>query len=68
MPIYEYYCEKCNCTFEHLKLSETEDNPACPTCCDNKVRKLMSAGNIRSEGIPAGTGGFGSSGCRPSGG
>lgn len=69
MPIYEYYCEKCQCTFEHLMLSGDESDPECPTCCGKQVKKVISAGNIRTDGVPKGKGGFGAgASCRPSGG
>ena len=68
MPIYEYRCKKCACTFEHLALSASEPDPQCPSCCGTKVEKLMSAGAIRPKGIPTGSGGFKEPSCRPSGG
>lgn len=68
MPIYEYQCTKCGCNFEYLKLSEGEPEPRCPSCCGTDVKRLISAGSIRAQGIPTGGGGFKGSGCRPSGG
>ena len=68
MPIYEYYCEKCHCEFEHLALSARDPEPTCPTCCANQVKKLLSAGAIRPAGIPTGSGGFKPPKCAPSGG
>ena len=68
MPIYEFHCEKCDCVFEHLQLASDKSTPQCPSCCDTKVTKLISAGSFRPNGIPAGSGGFGKSGCTPSGG
>lgn len=68
MPIYEYRCNKCECTFEHLALSVSEPAPECPTCCGTEVDKLMSAGAIRPNGIPTGSGGFSAPSCKPSGG
>ena len=68
MPIYEYRCNTCECTFEHLALSTTEPPPECPECCGSDVEKMMSAGAIRPNGIPTGSGGFKAPSCRPSGG
>ena len=68
MPIYEYRCNSCNCTFEQLTLSANDPDPQCPSCCDEDVEKLMSAGAIRPRGIPTGSGGFKEPACRPSGG
>ncbi len=68
MPIYEYHCESCNCQFEKLVFSSDETRPDCPTCCGQKVKKLISAGSIRAQGIPTGSGGFNAPACKPSGG
>lgn len=68
MPIYEYRCTACNCTFEHLVLRADEPAPACPTCCRTDVEKLISAGAIRPQGVPTGSGGFKPPSCRPAGG
>lgn len=68
MPIYEYRCHDCNCEFEYLKLTRNEPDPQCPTCCTEKVERLVSAGAIRPAGIPAGKGGFTPPKCKPSGG
>jgi putative FmdB family regulatory protein len=68
MPIYEFYCEKCQCEFERLVLSAQDPKPTCPTCCTDQVKKLVSAGAIRPAGIPAGSGGFTPPKCAPSGG
>ncbi len=68
MPIFEYHCDDCNCDFEYLKLSSQDADPACPTCCRNNVRRLISAGSVRPDGIPKGKGGFTPPKCMPSGG
>ena len=70
MPIHEYQCESCNCTFEYLKLNENDPDPICPTCCGNNLRRLISAGAIRPGGIARGKGGFSTPNpkCKPSGG
>ncbi|MGD8844532.1 MAG: zinc ribbon domain-containing protein [Desulfobacteraceae bacterium] len=68
MPIYEYRCTSCNCEFEHLSLSSQDAAPKCPTCCTTKVQRLLSAGAIRPQGVPSGSGGFTPPNCKPSGG
>ena len=68
MPIYEYHCESCNCQFEKLVFHSDDGNPDCPTCCGKDVKKLMSAGSVRAQGIPTGSGGFNAPACKPSGG
>ena len=68
MPIYEFVCKKCDNCFEHLTFSSSDPVPACPACRSKKVKKLMSAGCVRPNGIPAGSGGFKQPACTPSGG
>ncbi len=68
MPIYEFSCKKCGHTFEHLALSSTEPDPECPECHNKKVEKLISAGVVRPNGIPTGSGGFEPPSCTPTGG
>lgn len=68
MPIYEYHCEKCDCEFEYLMLSDRDPAPTCPTCCGTQVRKMVSASAVRPAGIPSGSGGFKSPKCAPTGG
>jgi putative FmdB family regulatory protein len=58
MPIYEYVCDKCQTQFEALCFASDTAPPLCPECGDKRVRKLMSAGAIRPNGIPTGAGGF----------
>lgn len=67
MPIYEYQCENCNCQFEKLMFSEKDPAPQCPSCCGSHVKKLISAGSVRAQGIAAGSGGFSGPACKPSG-
>lgn len=43
MPIYEYTCNKCEDSFDHLART-LEDHPKkCPTCGSRKVSKQFSA-------------------------
>ena len=53
MPIYEYQCECCENCFEIIVFAGDDDKPACPKCCNTKVKRLMSASNcigLSSEG------------------
>lgn len=59
MPIYEYECMDCNKTFEVVCFPGRDDEePECSQCKSKNVKKLISAGAIRPEGIPTGKGGF----------
>lgn len=41
MPLYQFYCKKCDKTFEvFLRPSETHQKMTCPDCCGNDVEKL----------------------------
>ncbi|MBA3030552.1 MAG: zinc ribbon domain-containing protein [Desulfobacteraceae bacterium] len=68
MPIFEFVCEKCNHQFESLMMASDRKNPVCPECSHKKVKKLMSAGSVRPQGIPSGSGGFALPKCAPAGG
>lgn len=49
MPIYEYKCLECDAVFEFLTLSGNSDEKvSCTKCKSEKVKKLISAGAIRS--------------------
>ncbi len=68
MPIYEYQCISCCHCFEELSLSSQDPEPKCPKCHSGEVKKLMSCGAVRPQGIPTGAGGFKPPACKPSGG
>ena len=40
MPLYEFRCEKCSHTFETLVRAGA--TPACPSCGEGKLEKLLS--------------------------
>ena len=42
MPIYEYYCEDCQKTFEAFQSINDDSVPDCKFCQGNKARKLIS--------------------------
>ncbi len=46
MPVYEYFCEKCNKEFEvtlTLKEHEHEEQITCPKCKSHKVHQIAAA-------------------------
>ena len=44
MPIYEFYCERCNTIFNFFsKTINTTKRPNCPKCGDVELEKQMSA-------------------------
>lgn len=64
MPIYEYECDSCDHRFETLQRASDEPEPDCPECSSRQVKKLLSAGFVRSNGIPTGFGGFDPPKCK----
>ena len=43
MPIYEFYCSKCNMIFNFFSKSvNTEKRPACPKCQKTRLERRMS--------------------------
>ena len=40
----------------------------CPECGKRNIKKLMSAGAIRPQGVPSGAGGFAPPACKPAAG
>ena len=69
MPIYEYYCDKCDSKFECLIMGK--DKPKCPHCGGTKAKRMMSACGFVSKGNGGQTtakssGGSSCSGCSSS--
>ncbi len=42
MPLYEYYCDTCNKTFEEVQSYEERDNVVCPDCGAGVDREVSS--------------------------
>ncbi|MEW6599755.1 MAG: zinc ribbon domain-containing protein [Nitrospirota bacterium] len=43
MPIYEFYCEKCNTVYKFLSRTvNTEKVPSCPVCRNQQLKRQMS--------------------------
>ena len=55
MPMFEFECNKCGTQFEELVTSTARSLPECPECKENDVRKLISLGSVRANGISRGT-------------
>ncbi len=50
MPIYEYRCRACGCTFERMQKFSDPLVRKCPKCGKSKVEKLISRSAIKFEG------------------
>ena len=65
MPLYEFYCQSCDCCFEiRRSFSQGTENVTYPTCTGDKVQRVFTPVAAFSIG---GNGGMtaigGSSGC-----
>lgn len=49
MPIYEYYCEKCDTKTEVFQKLSDEPLTKCEVC-NKKIKKIISAGGFRIYG------------------
>lgn len=50
MPIYEYRCEACGHTDEHLQKVSEAPLTVCPACGKSKYRKQLSAAGFQLKG------------------
>ena len=51
MPIYEFYCERCNTSFSfYSRTINTSKQPACPRCKEAKLKRLLSNFSIVRKG------------------
>jgi len=47
MPVYEFYCERCNTIFNfYSKSVNTSKQPICPRCREVKLRRYLSSFSI----------------------
>lgn len=54
MPLYEYYCDKCDSVFEALKSISASDAPAkCPKCrrAADRIMPTTFASMMRNKGL-----------------
>ena len=50
MPIYEFYCERCNTIFNfYSKSITTNKQPICPQCKTMKLKRLLSNFSVLRE-------------------
>jgi len=51
MPVYEFYCERCNTIFDfYSKSINTSKQPICPRCREMKLKRLLSGFSILRQG------------------
>ena len=50
MPIYEYACQSCGHEFEAMQKISDEPISLCPSCGENKAKKLVSAPQFKLKG------------------
>ena len=50
MPLFEFECNACKHRFEELVLSSSKTVEECPNCHEKDVKKLVSAGSVRTGG------------------
>ncbi len=69
MPIYEFYCEACEATFDNMTSMNARDQKvACPSCGSKKTGRKLSvvavgAAGAKSESSPAAHAHSGMCGC-----
>ena len=44
MPTYTYKCDKCDHQFDQIQKITADPLKACPSCKDEKLRKIITAG------------------------
>ena len=48
MPIFEYYCAKCDDRFEKLIMPSDKPEVVCPVCGSRKIEQMVSAPAIHN--------------------
>lgn len=62
MPIFDFFCNNCNKTFERFVSSFKEVNGIhCPHCGSIEIKKMLSGFNCGSTGVSSGKNSAGSS-------
>lgn len=67
MPLFEFECNSCNHRFEELVSSSSKIVEKCPKCENSDVKKLVSAGSIKSGGNTAASAPSPAPACSPGG-
>jgi putative FmdB family regulatory protein len=72
MPMYEFYCEACEKSFDHrTTMSQRDAKVACPHCGSKKTGRKLSTVSVGAAPSSGGSGGHvhsGTCGCgRPHG-
>jgi putative FmdB family regulatory protein len=58
MPIYEFYCEACESTFDNrATMSARDEKVACPSCGSKKTGRKLSVVAVGAGGPKAESGG-----------
>jgi putative FmdB family regulatory protein len=68
MPIYEFVCNSCDEEFETITSLSGVDDVTCSACGSPDVRKVLSAGTIKTGGGGTELPSFANSGCGGGGG
>jgi len=72
MPMFEYYCKKCDAKFEEFVQGDRDKKIPCPTCGNEQTEKLLSViGGIsmgKSSAPSCGASCPGAGGCSSGGG
>ena len=65
MPLYEFYCDTCDCCFqERRSFSQGTDNVSCPSCTGQNVQRVYTpVATFTSSGGGQRVAVGGSSGC-----
>lgn len=68
MPIYEFHCDACDCSFEHTTtISQRDQKVACPKCASKKTGRKLSVvavgGPVKSDAAGGGHAHSGACGC-----
>jgi putative FmdB family regulatory protein len=55
MPLYEYYCESCDKTFEKI-FKQQEDKTPCPDCGQEAFKAVSAFSSSSTCAAPSGSG------------
>lgn len=58
MPIYEFHCEACEATFDHMtSMNARDEKVACPACGSKKTGRRLSVVAVGAGAKPAASAG-----------